>query len=581
VIDELKEANFTHLKITGGEPFIRKDLIEILEYILNKGLYVDVSTNASLIDEAKALRLKEIGMPLVHVSLDGHNVELHEKVRGKGTFLATSKGIEKLVRNQLYVRIGSLLYKDNQDQMEAMVKHCIFLGVNEVVFSRMEAVGRMKGDDSLVTYKKNEVFKEELERLTKLYGQKIKINGSFSEVKKETGCASCPGGEKFLYIDYQGKLSPCTWITQYFNHYSPQKTLHEEGFSNLLKSSEIKSYLTLTKSLYQSGLNGCPAQMHEQVKTYESISNLFKNDLKEELEKEGKFSKISALYSFTTENIAGYFPKFNFSGKTILSVGGSGDHLINANFLGAKKVICFDSNLLTEFYVELKLAALQTLSLEDFKNFLMRDKNENKKSFSYETYLKLKSQLSLLAQHFFSQAYDYFGKNGWKLRESKLFNNQYDSAESKVSYNLYLMDEINYKKAQKAMKGKKLEWASEYLQFIHKNKKLTAQKFDLILLSNISDYAHKMYKGEDYLEQFKEKIIVPLLSQLTTGGELLMGYIYNDSLNHNQRSYRTKIDQLEIREKIFSLESFNYRELSFPGVIEGNDLILTLNKKEA
>ncbi len=48
IIDELVLHNFKHLKITGGEPFIRKDILEILKYASER-LITDISTNASLI----------------------------------------------------------------------------------------------------------------------------------------------------------------------------------------------------------------------------------------------------------------------------------------------------------------------------------------------------------------------------------------------------------------------------------------------------------------------------------------------------------------------------------------------------
>ena len=59
VIDELVLHGFKHLKITGGEPFIRKDIIEILRYASEK-LVTDISTNASLITPEKVRLLNEI-----------------------------------------------------------------------------------------------------------------------------------------------------------------------------------------------------------------------------------------------------------------------------------------------------------------------------------------------------------------------------------------------------------------------------------------------------------------------------------------------------------------------------------------
>lgn len=90
-IKDLKENNFTYIKFTGGEPFTRKDMTEILKYASELGFDMDISTNASLITDEIAKELKNIKFPMVHVSLDGHDKETHEYVRGENTFERTLK----------------------------------------------------------------------------------------------------------------------------------------------------------------------------------------------------------------------------------------------------------------------------------------------------------------------------------------------------------------------------------------------------------------------------------------------------------------------------------------------------------
>jgi len=94
-IKELKENNFTYIKFTGGEPFTRDDMIEILKYARNLGFDMDISTNGSLITEKIAKELKNMSFPMVHVSLDGENKKSHEYVRGESTFERTLRGIKK------------------------------------------------------------------------------------------------------------------------------------------------------------------------------------------------------------------------------------------------------------------------------------------------------------------------------------------------------------------------------------------------------------------------------------------------------------------------------------------------------
>ena len=99
---ELKENNFTYIKFTGGEPFTRDDMIEILKYARNLGFDMDISTNGSLITEKIAKELKNMSFPMVHVSLDGENKKSHEYVRGENTFERTLRGIKHLTENRDY-----------------------------------------------------------------------------------------------------------------------------------------------------------------------------------------------------------------------------------------------------------------------------------------------------------------------------------------------------------------------------------------------------------------------------------------------------------------------------------------------
>jgi len=58
IIDKLSNAGLKKICITGGEPFLRKDLTEILEYVFNKNIQITLSTNGFLIDKEKLSQIK-------------------------------------------------------------------------------------------------------------------------------------------------------------------------------------------------------------------------------------------------------------------------------------------------------------------------------------------------------------------------------------------------------------------------------------------------------------------------------------------------------------------------------------------
>lgn len=255
-IKELKENNFTYIKFTGGEPFTRNDMIQILKYASELGFDMDISTNASLITEEIAQELQNINFPMVHVSLDGNDKYSHEYVRGENTFEKTLRGIRYLTKNNVYTRIGTVIYKQNEDKLEEIVKLAIELKANEIIFSFMEAVGRLKGDETIISKRTINSVKEEIEKLGVKYKEQIQVKYSFTEnkiCKNQEGI--CPAISKFIYINNLGQISPCTWVVSENPKYKSELTLKNSTFAEIIKSEPIQKYL---KYIQGNQIEGCP-----------------------------------------------------------------------------------------------------------------------------------------------------------------------------------------------------------------------------------------------------------------------------------------------------------------------------------
>jgi MoaA/NifB/PqqE/SkfB family radical SAM enzyme len=234
VIDELEKNKFYTLKITGGEPFLRKDLLDIITYAKEKKMHVDVSTNASLINDSIAASLKKTNIDMIHVSLDGHNIITQEYIRGENTFNRTIKGIKKLKANGLYVRIGTVLYKNNENNIEDIIKFVIELKADEIIFSVMEPIGRLNGDYTDYKTKTNDDLKKELDYLKEKYQSDILINYNWDE-SRLTHVKTCPAGKKFIFINNLGNVTPCTWISNFQVKYN----LKTNSLKSILASYDI------------------------------------------------------------------------------------------------------------------------------------------------------------------------------------------------------------------------------------------------------------------------------------------------------------------------------------------------------
>src|SRR5690242_4037378 len=82
LIDDLVELGKPILILTGGDPFMRRDLVELARYAVERGLHVGLSPSATALVTPKRLEaLKEVGVAMVHISIDGLEAT-HDAFRG-------------------------------------------------------------------------------------------------------------------------------------------------------------------------------------------------------------------------------------------------------------------------------------------------------------------------------------------------------------------------------------------------------------------------------------------------------------------------------------------------------------------
>ena len=129
------------LNITGGEPFLRKDLFEILEEMSTGGFALYLLTNGTLIDNEKAEKLARLGINGVQVSIEGPE-GIHDFIRGSGSFAASCKGVSHLVEAGLRVTLNATLSEINAENFLDMVDIATALGAQRLGFSRLVPSGR-------------------------------------------------------------------------------------------------------------------------------------------------------------------------------------------------------------------------------------------------------------------------------------------------------------------------------------------------------------------------------------------------------------------------------------------------------
>lgn len=129
VIARLKELGCLYLGFTGGEPFMRKDIMDILWYAKRNGFQVIVYTNGSLIDERVAGELAVLGPNKVDITIPAMTAQPFERVIGvPGWRDKVFKAIEFLHENGVNLGFKSCLLKENEAEIKKIEEFAQSLG---------------------------------------------------------------------------------------------------------------------------------------------------------------------------------------------------------------------------------------------------------------------------------------------------------------------------------------------------------------------------------------------------------------------------------------------------------------------
>ena len=237
---------------------------------------------------------------------------------------------------------------------------------------------------------------------------------------------------------------------------------------------------------------------------------------------EASMNGFEEIYPFTTENIAGYIDYFDLQDKSLLTVGSSGDQIINAAFKGAKDITLLDINPYAKYYYYLKAAGILELNPTDFNEFFRYNDypkvfKYNKKVFDKASYKKLKSTLKSLDNDsylFWDELFDMYQPD--HIRFSLFSNDEYGTSVLSKS-NLYLQSENTYDETKTKLKELRPEFINEDIF-----KSNLTKNYDNIWLSNIACYLYQD-KIKGMTDKFADKLAVD--------GKLLISYLYSIDMN--------------------------------------------------
>jgi mycofactocin biosynthetic radical S-adenosylmethionine protein MftC len=273
LIDQLTAMKVFQVNIGGGEPFIRDDFLDLLDYSHEKGLVTCVSTNGTLMDDTLAARLAKLKMLYLQVSLDGSTVEVNDQIRGKGSYVKIMNAIEALARHNVPFSINTVLTTLNFDQLDSLRTLAKEYGADLRV-SRFRPSGRGKTNKQTLGPSKDQLesFAEWLAA-----NDLVRTGDSFfcltSENRRSKGLDMCGAAKMTCCISPVGDVFPCAFLQEEsFKAGNVRTDRFRDIWNNSpvfkqLRNLNIETCTTCQRFEYCRG--GCPAVAYH---TYHDIA---------------------------------------------------------------------------------------------------------------------------------------------------------------------------------------------------------------------------------------------------------------------------------------------------------------------
>lgn len=239
MLDELKAAGCFHVGFTGGEPLLRKDIFDILNYARENGFRISLLTNGYLIDRKAARKIAALGTSLnrVDVSVLGATEDTFEAItRKKGSFEKVMRAIQLLKDEGVDVQSKATLMKPNQSE---------FLKIRELAekFGTLFRYGtslipKVDGNPAPLQYLADP--EEVYEIKTKLAKGKRTINEGNREGRNlKKPLFRCGAGRSEVSLSPYGEMNLCLEI--HYPEYNILKGSFEEGWQKIKKIAEEAS----------------------------------------------------------------------------------------------------------------------------------------------------------------------------------------------------------------------------------------------------------------------------------------------------------------------------------------------------
>jgi len=256
IIDDITSYAKPVIVLSGGEPLLREDVFDIARYGTEKGLRMCLATNGTLVSDEICGKIKDSGIRIVSLSLDGSEEKVHDDFRNqKGAFAGTLNAARLFRKHGIEFIVNSSFTKRNQAEIPKVYALARELGATAWYLFMIVPTGR--GEEIMNELISKEEYEQILEwhyemekdektllvrptcapHYYRIVLQKSKEEGSKFErrtLKFSTGGSKgCIAGQLIALIDVDGNVLPCSYFPK------PAGNIRQQSFREIWEHSEL------------------------------------------------------------------------------------------------------------------------------------------------------------------------------------------------------------------------------------------------------------------------------------------------------------------------------------------------------
>lgn len=278
---------FRMLVLTGGEPLLRKDIMEFIDYAHWLGFEISIATNGTLLTQQMAKDLKKMGVVNIAIGLNANDKEIHERItRVPGSFEKTKRAIYATLEAGMNLQINTTVMKENQDTISELLDFASEIKTEIVLLYHLVPLGR-GGEEmelDIASYKrllemirkKQESNRAIIEPICapQYWAYLMSRNGhkpsGVSMKLAELTFKGCVAGSGLCYIKPNGDVWPCPFVpvTAGNVRQTPLKEIWQDSevFKKLRDRANLKGKCATCK--YRNICGGCRGRAYAHYGDY-------------------------------------------------------------------------------------------------------------------------------------------------------------------------------------------------------------------------------------------------------------------------------------------------------------------------